>query len=254
MPKKVNNYHGPIRSHEIESMVIAELRNRSATYALVYRLIRETGIDFRHLTQLKAGDLHNKDHIMYETHSGKMRSMPLPEDLQQEINDFLKNTPEDAYAFTGKTNGNILKSRTMTVALESVSRSIGIDPPLSITSIRLTFVYNMVLKDGNCTNAMNYILASSAKDVYERLGIDPKDLKGEYLKGTDPKEKLFKYDILESLSDRVQNVLSDIRARTVSPENITNDYAIKALSCLESIDTAVTVFESATQNQGKQGR
>lgn len=248
MPIKLNTMQEPIRSPELEELIIKELHKRRPLYSFMYRCIRETGIELSHLTHLTAADLKMKD-LTFRSHAGVPRTMPLSEELHQDLLKYLADYPDNALVFTGKSGKHPLHPETVATALRSVSKTLGINPPLSVTAIRLTFVYHLILSDGNCTRAREFIHASTAEEVYARLSLLPEETP-EYLEGKypNPKEALLRYDIAEKIRTRIRDVTDGIEKSRTLPEYLTDSYSQQALSLLEKIDTAITSFEKATQN------
>lgn len=156
-----------------EELVYSELTAMDPLYGLVFKVMVETGIPFKHLTQLKTSDLVEHSTLKYASRLGYEREMPMSQELQQVLKAyaFERGKEGDDIFFTGKRNNNPLHPATIAQVLNQVSDKCGISPHLTANSLHMTFVYHLIQLDGDCKRAKRCLHATTDRDVYKYLGL-----------------------------------------------------------------------------------
>ena len=199
----------PIKSPSDEQLILEQLYKRNIKYYLIAKTIIETDIPFNMLTELKVKDLKGKEEISYKSKRGLTRSMPLSAKLQNDYESFLNKLPSDDYVFTGSQSGKKLHSATMQVAFNSVRRDCNLPYCLNMTTLHMTFLYHMLITDGNCARIGQYMHAPSVKYVYNYLSLPiPDNYKEDSVKF---QSKLINQNrILDEVTSDTTQILSKI--------------------------------------------
>lgn len=237
MPKKVKTR--AITSEQMERAFEEAIRERNAAYYFVYRLIIDTGLPFTVIAALKVRDVYQKTEIEAVTHAGGMRTSQIPERLQKEINDYCKGRDSSEYFLRGKNNKNPLNSSTITQVFAATSKQLKLDPPITVKSCHKTFIYHLMLTDGNCKRARSYLHVNSEEDIYEYIGLPvPEDGKKSALTKTD----LICSNIVPATSDKANATFYKIEQSLRTDDELSLKECANIKNFCDKVDSAVTEY------------
>ncbi len=230
----------PITSPVLLELIAKELRSMYEGYYLVFKIMIETGYNLNGLLKCKVRDLKDKSTLSVPTSrkSNYLEDIPISEELQKDLKNYLEDFDEDDYAFTSRFTGKKLHVGTIKKALLSVSKHHGIDPPLTVASIAKTYKYNEVLNGNYVRKHSKY----SFETLYKTLGLEIPEDDDEYLKHGRVKTTYYKEDMLRKFRERVETVFDTISRNTERPDRVTTEYLLRVLDLLTTIDTAINEF------------
>ncbi len=236
----------PIISPETRRIVRDELRSMDEGYYIIYCIITETGCPLQNLLDLKVSDMKGKATLTIPASKryGTEKQASISPGLKEDIDAYLKDRNENDYAFTSRYTGNQLNVGTYKKALLSVSRYHGIEPPVTVSSLVKTYVYDLYTK-GDHTAFTHSPSRYSYKGLHEYLGLDVPEDKEEYLTDHNPKTAFYKENRLSAMQDRIRTTMQSIKENTERPDKADAEYIKKVLRLFEQIDTAIELFKSS---------
>ena len=230
-----------ITSEHQERQFIAALEKRRLEYALIYKLITETGIPFSYLTELKVKELSGKNSLSYASRAGTPRDMPISIELQNEVSEFLNDKAPDELAFSSRNGKNPLHPATFNQALYSASKECSITPPVTLMSLRKTFLYKLILRDGNLNRVRSFTLYNSTADIYHYIGIEPPEKSGRKNDIPDARASLIKDNTLDSISSKTDAAFYRID-KAIDRKDFSNETYIEINRFLNDMDSVLSRY------------
>ena len=201
----------------------------------------ETGVPFAQIGRIRISEIMGRDEYHYRSRSGSIRREPISPMLKHDIAVYCMGRDPQEFAFIGKKNKRPVHHSTICQVFSNVSKTLGLLPPMAISTAHKTFIYHMILKDGNVRRAKKYLHAGSVREVYETIGV-PMPEKDEEPAPENAKLRVIRSDILRDTSDRADAMFYNIRKRIEDPDEPTEDYCQSVLSFCEEINTLLTKY------------
>lgn len=223
--RKVNDIK-PITSPLTLKLLAQELKNTHEDYYIVFRIMIETGYYLGALLECHVKDLRDKDtlHIRTCKRYDVLREARLSETLKAELSEFFKDKSDNEFAFVSRKTGEKLHFGSYKNALKAASRRLGIDPPVTVSALELTYKYNQYIESPDTAHSTGK--QKNYKSSAEHFGLSPKERAD--LLATSHKATLKKLEKAEKELTKLEN----------APERKEKGYSY-ALKYLSSINAAV---------------
>ncbi len=108
---------------------------------LLFTLAINTGMALNDLLSLKVSDVKNREYLLLD----KNKSVPLNEEIKEQIAEFIKDKKISDLLFTNK-NGDKLDRFTVLNTFKNICRELGLPAEISVASWRKTFAYHYYQK------------------------------------------------------------------------------------------------------------
>lgn len=232
----------PITSPVLIEQLDNTLSRYNESYGIVMQLIINTGIDLTQACSLNTSDLYKKDSITFRgmRRTYVMHTEPIPEQLKERINEYLKGRKPDSPAFTGSRDGGRLFPQTFNHMLHASAELIGHgDEIITSTALRKTFIYNTFLKDRR--KAYTFSGAKCPSDIYKYLHLDPPE-KEAPTHDVLAKEAYYTSDILQKVDESYRDAITKIKDSLKNPTATPDSYFKKTNLFLSRVDSAISLF------------
>ena len=164
----------PIRKKsEIEEVKRLLKTKRERDYLLFVMGIN-LGLRISDLLKLRVVDVRNKAYIeIVEQKTGKLRKIPIRDNLSSLINPFIKNKPDEQWLFKSQKGHNNPITRVQAYRLiNSVCRRAGFDAHFGTHTLRKTFGYHLYQMTKDVALLQNIFNHSSPAITMRYIGIN----------------------------------------------------------------------------------
>lgn len=150
--------------------------NSRMSYYVMYHLIIETGIKFKHASTMRIDDIKDKDsvEISFNCTDGH-RTVQLSKQMKDKIKELIADRPSDEWLFIAPDTGSPITVIGFQNALNSIQKKLKMTETLSITTLRKTYFYHCYkykLEHGTYKDdGVGYISVHTDEWVEEYLGI-----------------------------------------------------------------------------------
>jgi polyhydroxyalkanoate synthesis regulator phasin len=237
-----------INSPVLEEIIGKQLRDMGESYYLLYRLSIETGYVCGDLLRLNVRDVYKKKVIKIPSKlTSKERDREISDELYSDLTAFCDNRPLSQALFIGSKSGTRLNFPTFQKALLRVSHSLGINPVLTASALRKTYLFHVIMITGNTAALKKEYNQSLSREMYESLGISPEECEDLIHSASTARSAITQMQLVKKIRRECDNALDDIAVNMQVPATSSTDYCKDVLALLCQINTAVTVFNALTQ-------
>ncbi len=229
------------------NLVGNDLILKNEAYYIIFRILLETGMPLEEVFKLRICDI-NKNAITFSpAHKGYLRTEKLTADTQEAIRSYINGKADEELAFPSKADPNKpIFIRSFQNALAETSKRLGLTPPISATSLRKTFIYNLYIKTHDTKKIYKITGIRSINQLYEYLGISapPSEEGTERMSSKNPYNILVGEGIIDSTKKNTNITLDKICESLKTPEYVTFAYCKEALILAHSIEKALARFNA----------
>lgn len=235
----------PIQNRQLLNSIAAELNRKNEQYELVFQLIIETGITLECITQITVSDIKSNPVIFAPTHKHVVRKEYISEELSKRLIAFAGNREDSSLAFHSIRDENKpFPTRNFQRALDSTSKLLSMDHPITVLALRKTYLLNIFLKTHDYHKIYAMTDCRSVKDVLEYLNLGTPDLDGKRISSYTIKESLINKNLVEKTIEHSLQVLSDISKNIKEYDvNLSYEYFMEVFKLTKDIEASLTRFE-----------
>lgn len=229
----------PITSEQTINSLSAEIRKLQESYYLIFHIILESGMPLNRVIKLKVKDLYRKPKLEYASrHNTSVFKVAISLRLQRDIMNYLKGRPLDSFAFVGVRSDKPMMPTAFQYALQAVSEKLGIEPAVTSTSLRKTFIYNTVVSDGNYVRAAQFTHSKGPKGVVEYLGIGVPD-EITYAQASKDFTKATQRNALNKTREKILAALDEAEHLVNHRDDRTIENMTRATSLLQALSNTI---------------
>lgn len=234
----------PITSEKVIHDLSEDLRKTQESYYLIFHIILETGMPLKRVLQLKVSDLYRKPKLQYESrHRTTLYSVAISLHLQRELMTFLKGRKSDEIAFTGARSTKGMYVTAFQKALNTSCERLHITPPVNATTLRKTFIRNILVSDGNFVRAAHFTDSSGPAEVLAYLGIDyPEEI--SIAQASKDLDKALQRNALPKLKKEITSLFEDLERLAQHKDGRTLDETLKAIAAIGALSDVVSSFKA----------
>lgn len=235
----------PIISSHMRNTLLAELLKTNPNYYHTTKLIMETGCTLKFLREMTCGDFRRSRQITYVL---KRAENPwketIPQDTYDDILQFTIGKSDEMPLFSARRLEQSMHQSSYLRTLDAVAYRLGFTDGITVNSLRMCYLYDLVKKDGNVIRAKQYLKAHSIREVYEALGIDSNTDK---ITVSSPISVFVRMTELEKLKAETNYTLRECIRRCQNLSSLSKKDAIRYLRYIEALRSALDTYKIGQQ-------
>ncbi len=242
-----------ITSEYVLDMVSQDLKKKRYSYYIIFWLIIETGIPLENISDLKCAEISG-DHITFNpVHKYVTRKETLSPKLQEDIKELIKDKKPDDYAFTSKNDPTKpMFIRCFQKALEKTSAFYNLEPPVTATTLRKTYIYHLLTREHDLEKIFAITKCRSKKAIYEYLELDPPEQPNPDAKrmaNYDARDAILHENMIEKTTEHFSKVMSSIKVELEVPSRASVKYTAESMKLLNDINNSLSHFEAFSKSK-----
>lgn len=164
----------PIKDDETLERFKNALRKIDDKYYIMFEIGIGTGLLLQDILQLKNKDVYQKEKLDVEIGAHKVkRTYVIPEEVQEVINNYVKDKDPEAYLILGHASSSSPLSREQAYRVfKSVGKSVGL-PTIGAQTMRKTFAWRYYKTTGDITYIQQLFNHASPAITYRYIGEKP---------------------------------------------------------------------------------
>lgn len=237
----------PIRSKvDIERIINWFDQKNWHKYAVIFNLGVYSGLRISDILGLKVKEVRDQNKIIIrEQKTGKVKEFPLQEQIQNELNEYVKGRPDDCYVFEGRGGRQLDRSQVYRRINDAVE-ALEIDANVGTHTLRKTFGYHFYKKTKNVVMLQKIFNHTSPDVTLRYIGIQQDEINKAYLTFTlDKNSDTLEYIALQGNNrTRIQNVISFCRTYIKTGGEIHKPFAMMILEIVKNTKPYTDVTQS----------
>lgn len=181
----------PIKDRKKISAMRKILAADSKRNELLFILGINTAFRISDLLRFRFGDLYDQKgktkkylYEFKEVKTGKTKSLPISKNLEDCLNNFIKDfpawQPADPIFFSRKGEKPMQRQQAYRI-LNAAAHAVGITDPIGTHTLRKSFAYHLYKDTGNIALVQQILNHRSSEDTLRYIGIMQEDLDAAYL-------------------------------------------------------------------------
>ncbi len=236
-----------ITSEYTLNMISQDLKKKRYSYYIIFWLIVETGIPLENISKLTCADISGENVTFNPVHKDVVRKENLSPRLQDDIKELIKDKKPDDYAFTSKKDtSKPMFIRCFQKALEKTSSFYNLEPPVTATTLRKTYIYHLLTREHNLEKIFAITKCRSKKAIYEYLELEPPEQPNPDAKrmtSYDARDAIIHEKMIEKTAEHFQKVMSTMKTELEIPSKTSVCYTAEAMKVLNEINSSLSRFE-----------
>lgn len=232
--------------------IAKDLKSKSEAYYIMFKILLDTGMPLDELAKMRVCDINKNAITFMPIHKGNLRTEPLSESTQEDIRNYVKDKQQGDFAFPSKSNPQKpMFIRSFQYALLESSRTYGIEPPVSATSLKKTYIYNLFMETHDTKKIYKITGIRSLVQLYEFFGIEAPPLKGDdetNHSSRTPYNILVGENLAENTKEHFNEVFDKLTDTLRNPQQSSKAYCYEALAMINQVEKALGRFENLSED------